>query len=63
MFQKTSQDLDGCHVIKEALGGDRKLCEEFVIDSVTQDDFENHLNRRNQNIEEKDTLRSMSVTN
>ncbi|XP_073998918.1 sarcolemma associated protein isoform X2 [Rhodnius prolixus] len=58
---ETSQDLDGCHVIKEALGGDRKLCEEFVIDSVTQDDFENHLNRRNQNIEEKDTLRKQLI--
>ncbi|XP_073998916.1 sarcolemma associated protein isoform X1 [Rhodnius prolixus] len=60
-LEKTSQDLDGCHVIKEALGGDRKLCEEFVIDSVTQDDFENHLNRRNQNIEEKDTLRKQLI--
>uniref|UniRef100_A0A023F690 Sarcolemmal membrane-associated protein n=1 Tax=Triatoma infestans TaxID=30076 RepID=A0A023F690_TRIIF len=60
-LEKTSQDYDGCHVIKEALGGERKLSEEFVIDSAAQDNFENHLNRRNQSIEEKDILRKQLV--
>ncbi|KAK9497592.1 hypothetical protein O3M35_004291 [Rhynocoris fuscipes] len=62
--KKVCQDYDVCNVIKDNhLSCESKLTEQFqVIESPSEEDFENNLNRRNQNIEgEKDNLRKELV--